>query len=512
MAPDPIELVLPAGLDPARAVELLGERLTLKAGRACKQDRLLLDTFDGRLRAAGLRAEAVDGEIVLYEPGAPVRRAAARRAKRYLASELPDGVVKARVAGVLGPRALLPRARVRSAVQPLAVVDGDAKTVVRLVIERSEVVDGGELSPRLVIRPVLGYDKAYARAVRTARDQLGFEAAEMTLFDDAVRAAGGRPSGIKSKPKVELDGDVRADDAAALVLEALAEIAATNLPGAIDDLDSEFLHDLRVSIRRARSVLRELKGVHPPEARAHVRDELKWAQAVTGAVRDLDVQLLGWDELTAGMGRPGDLEALRAVLERRRDAEQAKLRRALRSKRFAAALEAWRSLAETPPPVGDDPDRPDAATPIAKLARRRIRKVHGRIIRDGKAIGDDSPPEALHDLRKRGKELRYLLELFGSPFPREVVKPMVSSLKDLQDVLGRFQDRAVQTETLRGLGDELAAEPGGPAALIALGPALEALLADQRAAREQFAERFDRFAGKQQRKLVRGAFPKRQPA
>jgi CHAD domain-containing protein len=89
---------------------------------------------------------------------------------------------------------------------------------------------------------------------------------------------------------------------------------------------------------------------------------------------------------------------------------------------------------------------------------------------------------------------------------------MVSTLKDLQDVLGRFQDRAVQAEMLRGLRDELAAEPGGPAALIALGPALEALLADQRAAREQFAERFERFAGKQQRKLVRDAFPKRQPA
>ena len=55
-------------------------------------------------------------------------------------------------------------------------------------------------------------------------------------------------------------------------------------------------------------------------------------------------------------------------------------------------------------------------------------------------------PEALHDLRKRGKELRYLLELFGSPFPTNVVKPMVSTLKDLQEVLGRFQDRAVQIE------------------------------------------------------------------
>ena len=53
---------------------------------------------------------------------------------------------------------------------------------------------------------------------------------------------------------------------------------------------------------------------------------------------------------------------------------------------------------------------------------------------------------------------------------------MVAALKDLQDVLGRFQDRAVQAEQLRALGPELAAAEGGPAALMALGLAVEALL------------------------------------
>ena len=77
------------------------------------------------------------------------------------------------------------------------------------------------------------------------------------------------------------------------------------------------------------------------------------------------------------------------------------------------------------------------------------------MVRDGGRIDDGSPPEDLHDLRKRGKELRYLLELFGSPFPKGVVKPMVSTLKDLQEVLGRFQDRAVQIELLHEVRDEL---------------------------------------------------------
>jgi hypothetical protein len=60
---------------------------------------------------------------------------------------------------------------------------------------------------------------------------------------------------------------------------------------------------------------------------------------------------------------------------------------------------------------------------------------------------------------------------------------------------------------LHEVRDELAREPGGPAALIALGAALDALVADQQAARDEFAAKFAAFAGKQQRKLVRDAFP-----
>jgi CHAD domain-containing protein len=165
-------------------------------------------------------------------------------------------------------------------------------------------------------------------------------------------------------------------------------------------------------------------------------------------------------------------------------------------------------VAGHPPAAASAPDRPLAGLAIEAVAGDRIRSVHRRMVRDGSAIDDASPPEALHDLRKRGKELRYLLELFGSVFPPTVVKPMVSALKGLQNVLGRFQDRAVQAELLRGLGDELAAKEGGPQALMALGLVAEALFADQHAARAGFAERFQLFAAPEQRALVRDTFPK----
>ena len=282
---------------------LLKDRLNVGPGRAHTADRILLDTYDGRLRDAGLRAEwpagrAATRRLTLREPGAPARRADVADAPAVGLPELPAGPLRDRLAPVIEERALLPVARVRSRVVPVAVLNDDGKTVVRLTLEHPAVVaeDTVPLTARLLVEPVRGYDADFERTVHRLRDGLGLAPAELPLFDAAVTAAGGRPEGVPSKVRVELEPGTRADTAAGLVLMPLADIAEANVQGAIDDLDTEFLHDLRVSIRRARSVLRELAGVHDPAARARLRDELRWAQAMTGPVRDLDVQLLEWDD------------------------------------------------------------------------------------------------------------------------------------------------------------------------------------------------------------------------
>ena len=240
---------------------------------------MLLDSFDGRLRAAGLRAERPAGRsrgaaLTLHEPGAAVRRAKVARAPRYLVEELPPGPLRDRLAGVLEERALLPAVRVRST---RAVAGGARRRGARpscgsrsSTPRRSSA--GGRrvpLAPRLSVQPVLGYDADYERTLRVLRDQLGLEPAERPLFDEAVLAAGGRPTGISTKPRVTLAAAARAPTSPRpRVLRRLLEIAEVNLPGTLADLDTEFLHDLRVSIRRARSVLRELKARPRPGARA----------------------------------------------------------------------------------------------------------------------------------------------------------------------------------------------------------------------------------------------------
>ena len=141
------------------------------------------------------------------------------------------------------------------------------------------------------------------------------------------------------------------------------------------------------------------------------------------------------------------------------------------------------------------------------VAGKRIRKVYKRIVTMGRAIERDSPAEDYHELRKKGKELRYLLELFGVKlFDEEAVAPLVKSLKGLQDLLGRHQDREVQIAMLRSSAEEVATLPGGGPACMAMGTLVERLRVDEQAARDEFAERFAQLAAKPQRALVRETF------
>ena len=85
---------------------------------------------------------------------------------------------------------------------------------------------------------------------------------------------------------------------------------------------------------------------------------------------------------------------------------------------------------------------------------------------------------------------------------------MVTTLKALQDTLGRFQDREVQAPMLRSLGDEVArARRTAPAALMAMGVLVERLEREQarRARRVRRALRRLR-APSRQRALVRKTF------
>ncbi len=508
------QLLLPEGVDASAAADQLAGHAAVVTQRAHRTDRTFWDTFDGRLHAAGLALVDSGSRFALTDAATHGERAAAdhpRGLRRVAVADLAAGDLRDQLAPLVEMRVLTPIVRVRSRLLPVNVLDDLGKIVVRLQAEEPTVLAGGDekiaLRGRLNVVGVLGYDDEYARVLALLTGELALQPVTQPVQDEAVERSGGVPGGTSSKLRVSLAPDLRADAAAVIVLRRLSEIIEVNLPGTLADTDSEHLHDLRVAVRRSRALQRELRGVFAPEPLRVFRDGFRALQVLTGPTRDLDVQLLEFDDLAATLPAETvpDVAPLRALLELRLAAERAKMVRGLKSAQTRALLDNWRDFLDALVDAPED-DRPDAARPVVDVAGERIGKVYVRMVKMGRAIDDDSPHEALHDLRKKGKELRYLLEFFASIYPSEVVKPMVTTLKGLQDVLGRFQDREVQADALRALGEDIAALEGGAAALMAMGVLVQRLGEEQAQAREQYAERFERFAAKLQRKLVAQTF------
>ena len=508
------QLLLSDGLSAAGAADRLAALVPVVTQRAHSIDRTFWDTFDGRLHRAGLALAGAGGRLVLMDAASHAEQAGAdlpRAARRLLLEDLPAGALRERLAPVVEMRALTPIARVRSRLMAVNVLDELGKTVVRLRAEEPVALAGGDaklvLRPRLHVVGVRGYDADFDRVLALLTVDVGLQQAPRPVLDDAVDALGADVGGTSSKLRIALAPQERADRAAVTILRRLLSIIEANLPGTLADVDSEFLHDLRVAVRRSRALQRELRGVFAPEPLRVFRAGFRELQVLTGPTRDLDVQLLEFGELTAGLGEgtAADVAPLRLLLEQRLVAERQKMVRGLRAERTAALLGNWRDFLDGLVEAPQD-DRPDAARPVAEVAAERIGTVYRRMVKMGRAIKDDSPHEALHDLRKKGKELRYLLEFFASLYPDEVVKPMVSTLKGLQDVLGRFQDREVQADLLRALGDDIATMEGGAAALMAMGVLVERLTEQQEQARTEFAASFEQFAAKPQRRIVADVF------
>jgi CHAD domain-containing protein len=244
-----------------------------------------------------------------------------------------------------------------------------------------------------------------------------------------------------------------------------------------------------VALRRIRSAFRELQRLETGRALAALRTELGWLGRATGPRRDLDVLLEALESYRQALptwAQPG-VDRLEHRLARRAHQAQRELARVLTSARYRRLLGKLEQLSQ-------EAASADELTSLA-FARKRLRKAARRVAAQAEVITPETPPEEIHQLRIAGKRYRYLLELFASLFPAETLAAEVKALKELQDLLGRYNDLAVQAETLRGLALEPERDPRPPLEGLTLGylcaqldARREALFAELATALEHYLE------------------------
>jgi CHAD domain-containing protein len=485
--------------------------------------RTRLDTFDGALHAAGLglemRTEAGDGPprhaLVLSGGGGadahvPLAEGLAPDGQLAL-DRVPAGPLRARLLAVAHGRALLPQltvsstrragARNTAAGAPKVVVNLDTDVATTPGLLRYDRLPA--LACVVEVRDQPGGTKA-AASVRNALRRLELDRDDRDLLEAVATGAGIEVTGWRGPSQPALDRHAAALAGFRAVLRSFAAAMESNWAGTVAHRDSEFLHDLRISVRQTRSVLTQSRRVLPAEVRREQRAAFAWLGEVTSPARDLDVYVEGWEALLSPL-TPREAAALDPLLEHlavERIAAQAAVSEALCSERARALRARWWEWLDTPD--GEVGGGKDAHKRLGVIAADRIRAAEDEVLTAGRAIGRSSPADDLHQLRKDAKRLRYLLESFGRLGGRSRTRELIRTLKRLQDNLGAHQDAEVQAAWLREAVTRLDPDAPGTNAAIAAGERLAAVLEERQSAeRSRFNQRFGAYDRKQTHQLFR---------
>jgi CHAD domain-containing protein len=244
---------------------------------------------------------------------------------------------------------------------------------------------------------------------------------------------------IKKKQKRLITEDMPAPYAVALLLWQELEVLTQSEAILKQQKDDEVLHSFRISIRRTRALISQTKSILREDEIRGFMEGFKWIGSFTTPVRDLDVLSLKLDDY--GQSIPEEyrknLVIISDFLHQQREVAYATLMKDIGSHRYQQLIRDWRRYLQEH--LTDKQAHLPGETILA-VANNKTWAVYNRVLHEGQGISDQSPAEALHELRKTCKKLRYLIDFFSDLHPRKQVRKLIKILKKLQDYLGDFQD------------------------------------------------------------------------
>ena len=280
--------------------------------------------------------------------------------------------------------------------------------------------------------------------------------------------AADRPPAAKKPRKLRLDPAIQLEDAFAAILRSCFGQVLQSLPAAEDGRNPEGIHQLRVALRRLRSVLALMRSAGSLSKVDPLRSEAKWLAQSLSAARDWDIFLTKTLPATAkACPSISGFDALAEGAEKHRSAAYRKVGVVLAGRRcagFVLELGGWIEARGWRSDVAPD-GLGHLAEPAIDFARRILPDHHVKVLKRGRHFKSLAVEER-HRLRLAVKRLRYvcdfLLPLYGQ---RKFAKRFSERLEDLQEELGSFNDMSTTASFLAELEVEC---PGSAPAAAAI--------------------------------------------
>jgi len=222
-----------------------------------------------------------------------------------------------------------------------------------------------------------------------------------------------------------------------------------NVEGALAANSDEALHDLRIAIRRMRTVLKAFRGPLAGTSAERIERDLQQLNRILGIARDLDVWIGFFSRESVSRQFTGHRlwgGFVAHQLEVRR-LQQATVRRQLHGARFTALrIRIARFLRLELPRVASAGHQ----VPVAGPARQAVRKSLRQAMELGHLRRSRSP-DKLHRLRIALRRVRYLGGFFGAALGRPVRK-LGRRAHALEGVLGEMRDADLALARIRQEG------------------------------------------------------------
>lgn len=407
------------------------------------------DTFDWRLFHAGYSLHAENSAqgfrlTLQRHQGKEVATAISSGVVfPQFASQLPVGTLQRKLQKIITNRILLPLISLQGTTQRWQIGER-AKHPLHLDVIQAEwhTPTPREASCKpltiLALHCPAAAKKSFTEHVRTLFESLR----NATTIPDNLLLSGLEwcqlaPAGFS--PEITFGADPTAPASATVVraLQQLQRVMALNKPGIEQGLDTEFLHDYRVALRRTRSLIKVFADLLPANQLCQFNSQWRWLTRRTGFLRDIDVFLEAFEAYhqTVPVALAEELLPFRALLWQRRDKAHSIMCRTLRSRRYHRFMDEWEHLLATP--------AHDTGETIAAASIARLEHSYRRLRHKGKLYHAEPTDASLHAMRLAGKKLRYLLEFTLPIYGAEHLAPLVKALKQLQNGLGTLNDLAV---------------------------------------------------------------------
>ena len=358
-------------------------------------------------------------------------------------------------AAATGPAALVPVAAFSFRRSAMALSTGAGPVEAELLAGTLRAVAAERPAARL--RLAGGRDAVLDLAMRLAAD-LPLLPPRAALAEEG-RALARDGEGAAPRPRhrgaPDLAGAATVEHALLRAVGHLLDVMLHQAPACRLEAGPEGVHQLRVALRRLRSVLKAFRPAARGPALDGLDEGLRALARRLGPARDWDVFLSGLAaEAAAALGGGRRLSGLKRAAEAKRDAAYHALRRELDGPNFRRlALDGVSLLLRRPWRTEADTDTALLDTPLADFAAPLLEKRWRKLREGGDGIAGHSF-EALHELRLEAKRLRYAAELFAPLWGGKAARRFLKRLSALQEALGTVNDAAVA----RGL---LAALDGG---------------------------------------------------